>query len=297
MGRELERRFETALEALQGIEQEAEERIRSLEIPLSAQDQERLQRYAEDLPRLWNAPTTRPQDRKRIVRLLIDNVVATREGESVLKADVHWSGGEVSHLEVTTGRAGCHRYAAPSELIDLVRTLAREFSDSQIARILNRKRIWTPKGLPFNTHRVRMTRCNHQIEKGPSVPRAGEDIHTAQQAAAILGVDRCTVIRWVESGFLRGVQLTSGAPWRIQVSAEDIRRLKATDAPQGWLSLKKAAIALGGSQQTVLQKLNSGTFEAVRVQRGRRSGWRINVKTTPCDRQATLFDSAGPKNV
>jgi hypothetical protein len=42
----------------------------------------------------------------------------------------------------------------PEKLFDLLRTLAREFSDDEIARILNRKGIRTPKGLPFTAHRV-----------------------------------------------------------------------------------------------------------------------------------------------
>lgn len=36
-----------------------------------------------------------------------------------------------------------------------------------------------------------------------------------------------------------------------------MRRLKAIDAPEGWLTLKAAAIALRISQQGVLQKLRS----------------------------------------
>ncbi len=178
-----------------------------------------------------------------------------------------------------------------------LRTLAQEFSDSQIARILNRRGLRTPKGLCFTAHRVAVTRNNHGIESGPLVPRIGEDVYTALQAAEILGVNRTTVIRWVEAGLLKGTQLSEAAPWRIRVSPEDIDRLKPTDVPEGWVALKKAALVLGVSQQAVVQRLNHGTLEALRIREGRRSSWRIRLPSIAYDPQATLFDPARPGSI
>ncbi len=295
--RELERRWEAALEALREIEQEAEERIRSLETPLGPDEQRRLRRYAQHLPSLWSAPTTRPQDRKRMVRLLIDHVGVTVPADgAALEAQVHWSGGEVTSLALARGRKGINRYVATSDLIELLRTLAQEFSDSQIARILNRRGLRTPTGLCFTAQRVAVTRNNHGIENGPLVPRTGEDVYTALQAAEILGVNRTTVIRWVETGLLKGTQLTEAAPWRIRVAPEDVDRLRPTDTPQGWVTLKKAALVLGVGQQAVVQRLNRGTLEAVRIREGRRSSWRIRLPSTAYDPQATLFDATRPSS-
>ncbi len=56
------------------------------------------------------------------------------------------------------------------------------------------------------------------------------------------------------------------APFSLEKMSEaDRRRLGATEAPQGWLTLKHAASALGVSQQTVLNKLKLGQLNAVRV--------------------------------
>ena len=99
-------------------------------------------------------------------------------------------------------------------------------------------------------------------------------------------------MRWVEAGLLRGAQVTSGAPWRIQVSEDDVRRLTAADTPRDWVTLKAAAVALGVSQQTVLQRLKSGQLDGVRVRTGRRTAWRIRLLSTSYDDQRTLFDSS-----
>ena len=291
VARELERRFEKALEALEKIEKESEVAIQALENPLSASEQERLRSYGEKLPELWSAPGVRAQDRKRIARYLIQYVVVTvpKEG-STLIAEVHWSGGEVTVIEVQKGKSGAHRYVSDPELIGLIQKLASEFSDVQIARILHRKRLRTPKGLTFTAHRVAGLRNNYGIPPGPSVPFKGDEIYTALEAAEILGVDRTTVIRWVDTGLLRGSQVTEGAPWRIHVTEEDRQRLIATHVDEDWLPLKQAAINLGVSQQRVLQKLKSGELEGKRVRVGRRSAWRIYLPAKTYDDQASLFD-------
>jgi DNA invertase Pin-like site-specific DNA recombinase/predicted DNA-binding protein (UPF0251 family) len=291
VARELERRFEKALQDLEAVRQDAEAHIEQLPDALTPEEEARLMELARDLPRLWRAPTTRPQDRTRVVRCLIDHAVVTVPEEvNHVSVDVHWHGGEISTLEVPRGRSGKHRHVAEPELIELVRRLAREFSDVQVAYILHRKRIQTPKGLPYTAHRVANLRKTHDIAPGPRVPQRGDDIYTAQQAGERLGVDRGTVIRWVEAGLLKGAQVTPGAPWRIQVSEDDVRRLTTADTPKDWLTLKAAAAALGVSQQTVLQKLKSGQLEGVRVQTGRRTAWRVRILSTSYDDQPTLFD-------
>ncbi len=117
-----------------------------------------------------------------------------------------------------------------------------------------------------------------------------EHLYTVEQAAQLLAVSRKTLDNWIATGLLRARQLTQGAPWRVEVSEADRRRLGATEAPQGWLALKGAASALGVSQQTVLNKLKSGELSGVRVRVGARSAWRIQVDSTICDTQTGLFD-------
>lgn len=291
VARELERRFEESLKSLDATKAQAQARIRDLDHALTREEEERLRRYAGDLPLLWQASTTRPQDKKRIVQCLIQNVVLTptNDGED-LKAEVHWRGGEITALEVPKGKSGVNGYATAPEVVELVKNLAQEYSDDQIARILHRKHIRTAKGLPFNTRRIIDFRSLHGIPRCPGVLHQGENVYTAEQAAEIFAVSRPTITRWLEEGLLRGSQLTGNAPWRILVTEEDRKRLLASDAPRDWLPLKGAAHALRVSQQTVLQRLKAGKLEGVRVRVGRRSGWRIRIPETSCYKQKTLFE-------
>jgi DNA invertase Pin-like site-specific DNA recombinase len=291
VARELERRWEAALQNLERVRVEAERRIEALGRALTDDEQQRLKRYALDLPGLWNASTTRPEDRKRLVRCLIENVVITiPEAEDRLHAKIHWIGGEVTPLEVRRTRHGEGRRVTDPELLALIRKLAQEFSDEQIARILLRKHLKTATGLSFTSRRVTSLRMTHGIPGTMRTKLTEEHVYTVDQAAKIFGVSPATVTRWLAVGLLRGSQLMPGTPWRVEVTEDDRRRLIETDAPEGWLPLRSAARVLGVSQQTVLQRLKSGHLEAVRVRNGGRTAWRIHVPLTSYDNNPLLFE-------
>ena len=290
VAREYERRLESALERQEAVEKATAHRLQHLERPLTDAEKERLRRYAADIPQLWRAPTTRHQDRKRIVRALVSQVVVTEsERGSELRVDVHWSGGEITTTAVPKGSRRDRQDITTTEVVELVRSLAKEFDDAQIARILIRKNIQTARGHAFTRNRVGCLRFRFGIDHVPALPNEGENVYTAEEAGRLLGVHHSCVIRWVEAGLLRGAQSTKGAPWRVQVTEEDRRRVTAAEAPDGWLSLQAAAIALGVSQQTVLQRLQEGKLEGQRVQTGRRTSWRIRVQDTIPTTQTQLF--------
>jgi hypothetical protein len=69
---ELERRWEQALRALETLQGDVKAKLNALEQPLSTWEQARLRQFAHDLPRLWETPTTRIQDKKRLIRCLVE---------------------------------------------------------------------------------------------------------------------------------------------------------------------------------------------------------------------------------
>ena len=72
---ELEARWNAALSAVGALEQ----RLRENEMPINAPripDRETLCSLAQDLPAVWNSPTTDMRLKQRIVRILIEEIVA-----------------------------------------------------------------------------------------------------------------------------------------------------------------------------------------------------------------------------
>jgi DNA-binding MarR family transcriptional regulator len=204
VARERERRWEHALSVLQTLETDIEAKLGALEKPLSAQEQARLRQLAYDLPGLWEARTTRIQDKKRLIRCLGEQgVVRVPDEQAPLQADVHWVGGEITRIEVPKGRTGIH--VTDEEIVEWVRQLAAEFSDEQIARIFQRKRLKTSKGLPFNAKRVTHLRYTHPIPGHTRTTLDNDHVYTVEQAAERLGVDRSTVVRGIELAATEGL--------------------------------------------------------------------------------------------
>ena len=81
-----------------------------------------------------------------------------------------WEGGAVTDHELTLPKAGSHA-ATDQDTIELVRRLAIEYPDHQIAGILARQGRVTGAGKPFTAHRVRSLRNHHKIPPRHSAPR------------------------------------------------------------------------------------------------------------------------------
>jgi hypothetical protein len=99
-----------------------------------------------------------------------------------------------------------------------------------------------------------------------------------------LGINTCTVHRWLNDGFIAGEQITRGAPWRIRIT-DELRARFVEQAPPGYLPMLEATMKLGVSRQTVWQRVKRGDLDALLVTRGRRKGLRIRV----VDDQPNLF--------
>ncbi|MGQ0595289.1 MAG: hypothetical protein ACT4QB_22405 [Gammaproteobacteria bacterium] len=86
--------------------------------------------------------------------------------------------------------------------VALVRKLAREFDDAQIARILNKQGRRSGLGNPFTQQSVTSLRGKHRISKcGKKIARDTlEGPFTADEAARELGVTMSTVHRWLREG-------------------------------------------------------------------------------------------------
>ena len=74
VARSLERVWEERLRRVDQIEQEYHAWHREQAVTISESDRQEILALGEDLPRLWDAPTTRSADRKQIVRLVVKEV-------------------------------------------------------------------------------------------------------------------------------------------------------------------------------------------------------------------------------
>jgi DNA invertase Pin-like site-specific DNA recombinase len=292
VARTLEREWERQLADVSHAEQRlAAIRARRPQ-PLSEQEIAWCRHAGADLRTAFDAPTTTARDRKLLLRAMITDIVVTVEREQQRAfVRIVWEGGAVTDHELAMPKPRPHAATDPDTL-ELVRRLAADCPDHQIAGILARQGRLTGTGKPFTAGRVRSLRSHHKIPSATarSSPPARSEKVTVAQAARQLGVSTATVHRWLREGFIIGDQVTPTAPWQIQITPE-LRARICQHAPDGWLPLAEAAAALGLARQTVLHKVQRGDLPAIYVQHGKRKGLRIQV----IPHQTGLFDNDRPE--
>jgi excisionase family DNA binding protein len=289
VARELERRWNARMEELDVVRAKARE-AHARRPALTNEELAMAHTLGGDLQAVWNAPTTEARDRKRLLRTLIEEVqLRTEEKRHLVR--IVWKGGATTDREIVRLRGGQLR-ATSEDTIDLVRKLAVDLDNAQIARTLNRQGRRSGLGRAFTSIAIHSLRQknqipghSHRVAKDPT-----EGPFTAEEAAERLGVAHTTVIQWLHDGMLAGEQLTPGAPWRIVLSEDTRRRLAGGDAPAGWVTLTAAAQRLGMSKSHVVYLVKTGKLPAMRTKVGKRQCWKIDVSTAERGPQGDMFE-------
>jgi DNA invertase Pin-like site-specific DNA recombinase len=216
---ELERRWNEALQAVHRIEGEIAALDARKPAPLGEQERRHLIQLGADLERAWSHPAASASTRKRLVRAALHEIIA-RIDDGFIEMVLHWQGGDHTALKLRMNTVGKHRWTVPEDTLTLVRELARQMPDKQIARLLNRAGKPTGRGNGWTEVRVRSFRHHHEI----AVYRPGEWAErgeiTLKAAARVIGVTPMTALRMIRRGDLKGRQLCRGAPWVIRT--EDV---------------------------------------------------------------------------
>ncbi len=283
VARGLETDWEASLKALAGAEaaltNQQDQRQRQLaKLGLKQEGRQALIALAEDLPRVWAAPTTGDRDRKALLRALLEEVVITLERDAYrARLALRWRGGTLTRLEVDLPRSRPATIRSDEKTVALVRRLTAHYPDGVIAGILNKQGRKTARGLGFTANRVGNLRRHWKIPRHEAldVPPEGELV-SIKKAAETLDMAPSTLHRWLAEGFIAGEQMTPGAPWRIRLN-EDLRDRFVEQAPEGYITMQEATKRLGISRQAVLQRVKCGELDAVHLRRGRRKGLRIKV--------------------
>jgi hypothetical protein len=179
---------------------------------------------AQDLPRVWHAPTTQAKDRKRMLRLLLKDITVEKASSpKQLLVHLRWQGGASTNLTVQLPLNIADRVRYPAALVDNVRELAHALPDAEIANRLNRDGHASAKGKPYTTRIVRWIRWRYQIP--PATLRRPEEL-TVQQVAQHFGVNAYVVYYWIERNLIQARQLNQRMPYWITLTGSDEQKLQ-----------------------------------------------------------------------
>lgn len=225
VARELERRWDEALRADEQL-QVAYARFQQ-ECPRQLSPQERLRILAlsEDLPALWRAPTTSPEDRQTVARLLLEQVVVTVEGDTDrVDVELRWAGGFVSRHALVRPVQTYGQLANYEELMARIDRLRAERKTlSEIAVTLNAEGFHPPKRSPRFTQAILSCFLRDRGVRSGSLPRSvtNEQHLRANEwwladLAAKLSMPIATLHRWQRVGWVASRKVTAaGGRWAI----------------------------------------------------------------------------------
>jgi excisionase family DNA binding protein len=196
----LERQWNEKLAQLAEAEQEYIRATKMEDPELTNEDRERVQTLVSDLPRLWKDPRTSARDRKRMIRLLVEDVTLQRN--KTILIHIRWKGGATTSLERPLPRSAPELFRTPASIVEQVRALATEETDAQIAQRLNARGLRSGRGNLFTGSSVRNIRIAYRIESFAERLR-GDGWLTCSEMADQLGVHKQTVQRFAREGVLR----------------------------------------------------------------------------------------------
>jgi excisionase family DNA binding protein len=223
---ELERRWNERLINLRALEERLAQHDKEPVTAFRPEDRDRLLALAQDLPRVWDSVGATVETRKRIIRLLIEEIVVDIVADKI-ELVIHWHGGDHTRLSVKKNKHGQNRWTTDADVVEFVQLLARHMPDKAIASILNRSGKSTGRGNSWTSSRVYSLRRVHGIAPYREGERAERGEVTIEEAATALSLSQSTVLRMLRDGTLPGQQLCKGAPWIIRL--QDLERQDVRD--------------------------------------------------------------------
>jgi len=223
---DLERRWNERLIKVRALEEQLAQHDSGPVTTLSLADRDRLLELAQDLPRAWDSAGVTVETRKKIIRLLIEEIVVDIVDEKI-ELIIHWCGGDHTRLSLKKNKRGQNRWTTDADVVEFVKILARHMPDQAVASILNRSGKSTGRGNSWTSSRVSSLRRVHGIAVYREGERAERGEVTIDEAATALSVSHSTILRMLREGTLPGCQLCKGAPWIIR--SQDLEREDVKD--------------------------------------------------------------------
>ena len=232
VARALERDWNEMLTQIEQLEREYATFPKWSDHLVSPAERQRILALAQDLPAIWQAPTTCRAERKQLLRFLIKDVTLTRQNKSI-QINIRWQTEAVTTTEVARRPKSYELRRTQPTIVERVRSLALDHTDRQIADLLNQDGLVPGLGGTFTARKVSWIRYAYQIPSNcPKAPelcatgQRGDGRYSARRAAQLLNVNVSTIADWCQAGILDNIQETPHGPRWISLTPERITALR-----------------------------------------------------------------------
>jgi len=195
----LEAEWNAKLKELAAAQENLQRRREEDSRALSAEKRSRIQRLATDFPRLWSDPHTPARERKRMLRLLIEDVTLLRDQE--VKVHVRFRGGATRSLTLPLPPRLWELRKTHPDIVAEIDRLLDEHPEAEVAEMLNARGARSAAGQPFTTNIVANIRRTYGLKRRDQRLREA-GLKTLTEIAAALHIGHEKLARWRRAGHL-----------------------------------------------------------------------------------------------
>lgn len=230
VARSLERRWEETLQAERQVRDDYDRFLREQPPQLSREERARIAALSSDLPALWHAPGTADQDRKEIIRHLVEKVVVHVKNDSeYVDVAIQWQGGFVSRHEVVRPVKSYEQLRDFDKLMDRVAELRREgHTAAQIAECLNREGFSPPKrcGAFFPELVRQLLRRRGLANEKAYAGQLGPNEWWLPKLAEAVPVSAGKLADWARRGWVHSRKTPAQRLWVLRADEQELKRLR-----------------------------------------------------------------------
>jgi len=196
----LEAEWNNKLRILGEAQAEYEQQTLKQRLLIDSQTREQLLSLASNFPRIWNDPMVEPRERKRILRLLIEDVTLIN-GE-MIQVHVRLRGGAVRSFTLAKPLPIAQIRKTKPEVVAEIDALLDRYCDREVAEVLNRQGRRTWQDEPFNLKKIAHIRQAFHLKCRYDRLRA-RGLLTAKEMSVRHGVTTTTINLWSREGRLK----------------------------------------------------------------------------------------------
>jgi len=186
----LEADWNLKLRALADAQQDYQQRRAADRLVVDEQERQRILALATDFPAVWRDPNTPHRERKRMLALLIEDVTLVKQRE--ITVAVRFRGGVTTIRTLPRPLTPQQLRATHEDVRQHIESLLNEYTDAQVARILNERGMRTGAGDAFGTESIKWVRYSAKIKSlKERLLEAGW--LTVEQVSAKLGLGRTSI--------------------------------------------------------------------------------------------------------
>jgi DNA-binding CsgD family transcriptional regulator len=168
---------------------------------IGEKERSQIMSLATDFPKLWNDPQTSNRERKRMIRLLLEDVTLNKTKEIIVQ--VRFKGGTTNTFTIPAPKPAWEISITPPETVAEIDRLLSHYTDKQIAARLNESGFRPGKNRRFHSLMVgRIRRVYGLKSRYHRLREVG--MLTAEEIAEKLNVNPQTIKTWWRNGLLLG---------------------------------------------------------------------------------------------